>query len=114
MIIEPGEKIHLIAKRRFERDVRRHFVGLVKTATENLIRVEGYAIVFDSARNEFIKRPEVRCRIISLTDATNIVNVLPHDVDLPALTYKVMAGNQLVITDRKSFSLDINEFGINR
>lgn len=34
MILEPGEKVHVIVGRNFEADLRRHFVGEVVAAAE--------------------------------------------------------------------------------
>ena len=42
MIIKPGEKVHVIQRREFESDVRRHFIGDVTEAGEFSIRVCGY------------------------------------------------------------------------
>ena len=82
--------------------------------TANAVRLEGYAFVFDTNSGSYTKKPERRVRIVSLIDAQLIINVMPATVDLENLSYQVSASNHLVITDGKSFSLDINEFGISR
>jgi hypothetical protein len=63
MLFEIGEKIHIMARRRFEQDIRRHFVGTVLASDGTVIRMEGYTFVFDSNKDIFIKRPEKRTRI---------------------------------------------------
>ena len=114
MLLKPGEKIHVITRRHFDGDLRRHFVGQVVAATENTARVRGYTFVFYPGPNEYVRRPDLRERIIALSDAGNIVNVIPENVNLEDLIYRASEQNRLVVTDRKSFSLDINEFsGIN-
>ena len=76
--------------------------------------MRGYTFVFYPGPNEYVRRPEPRERIIALGDAGNIINVIPEDVNLEELVYRPSEQNRLVVTDRKSFSLDINEFsGIN-
>ena len=110
MLLQPGEKIHVITRRCFEGDLRRHFVGQVVFATECAARVQGYAYVFYPGSNEYVRRPDLRERIIALSDAGNIINVIPQNVDLEELVYRPSEQNRLVVTDRKSFSLDINEF----
>jgi hypothetical protein len=114
MLINPGEKLHIIKRRLFETDVRRHFAGEVTSATENAVRLVGFAFVFDSARNEFVKRPELRTRIVALTSGSHIINILPQEVQIEALHYQLSPERHLVITDGKNFSLDINEFGMSR
>ncbi len=112
MLLKEGDKIHVIARRMFETDLRRHFLGQVEAVTENAVRVAGYAFIWDSSKNQFIRRPEWRFRIISLTDSGNIINVLPQDVILEEVSYKFSKEKGLFITDySESFSLDINEFG---
>ena len=114
MILEPGTKLHVITRRNFEEDLRRHFAGEVMRATDMTAMVRGYAFVFSTTRNEFTRRPERRTRVISLADAGNIINVIPRDVDLEALTYAYSENRRLTVTDGKDFLLDINEFSGNR
>ena len=42
MILEQGEKVHIVERRYFTDDVRRHLVGEVIQCTEQAIRLEGY------------------------------------------------------------------------
>jgi len=110
-MIRPGEKIHVVERRRFESDVRRHFVGTVQEVSESLIRAIGFAFVFDTAAGSFVKRCEVRTRIISLCDADNIINVLPAGLDPERATYTLDSDRRLILTDEQELHLDINEFG---
>jgi predicted SnoaL-like aldol condensation-catalyzing enzyme len=114
VLLKPGEKIHVLTRRRFENDIRRHFVGVVKESNESTVKIEGSVFVVDSFREHFERRPEIRTRIIGLADSGNIINVIPKNVDLKALNYKISKDNHLVITDDKSFQMDINEFGLKR
>jgi len=111
MVVEIGEKIHIMARRRFEQDIRRHFVGTVVTSDGTVVRMEGYTFVFDSHKDNFIKRPEKRTRIFDLSDSGYIVNIIPKETVLEKVIYTFTSDRRLVVTDEKSFSLDINEFG---
>jgi hypothetical protein len=42
MIIQPGEKIHVIFRQLFEGDFKRHFVGAVEQCEDNLVRATGF------------------------------------------------------------------------
>jgi hypothetical protein len=110
MLLKSGEKIHVITRRLFEGDLRRHFAGEVVAANETIVRVKGYAFVFYPGPNEYVRRPELRERIIALTDAGNVTSVLPENVNLEELVYRPSEENRLVVTDNRSFCLDINEF----
>ena len=109
-LIVSGDKLHIVTRRLFDDDVRRHFAGEVVGAAGDLHVVRGYSFVFSPGSNEFRKRPEVRTRIFSLGDAGHIVNKLPREVDISSLQYRVVE-KRLVVTDMKGFALDINEFG---
>jgi len=104
----------VITRRSFDGDLRRHFVGQVIAANESTARVKGFTFVFYPGPNEYVRRPDMRERIIALSDAGNIINVIPENINLEDLVYRASEQNRLVVTDHKSFSLDINEFsGIN-
>jgi hypothetical protein len=110
-VIVPGDKLHIITRRLFANEVRRHFAGEVAGAADGLIEIKGYTFVFHTGTNEYHRRPEVRTRIFSLADAGHIVNKLSREVDIAALQYRSIEGH-LVVTDGKDFKLDINEFGL--
>ena len=109
MVLKVGEKIHVIVRRRWEDDIQRHCVGEVTEAGESVVRVKGYVFVFNPATNEYVKRPELRDRIVSLTDSGNIINILPPTVDLAKVSYRMSKNRRLIVTDGQ-YSLDINEF----
>ena len=107
-----GEKVFVVTRRLFEKDLRRHFVGEVREVSGGAVRVQGYMFLFDESRNEFVRRDDLRTQIFSLIDATLVINVLPTDVVLEAIRYRVDQSNHLVLTDGKSFKMDVNEFGV--
>ena len=110
-VIEVGDKLHIITRRLFEGDMRRHFAGEVTGVSADLQEVRGYTFVFNRGTNEYRKRPEVRTRIFSLGQADFIVNKIPRDVAIESLQYRIV-DKRLVITDNRDFFLDINEFGL--
>ena len=109
MIVEPGEKLHIVERRYFSDDVRRHFVGQVLSCTEWVMRLKGYTWVFDDMSGEFVRKPEQRERIISILDRLT-VNVIPPEVDVGAIKYVAVPQRGLTVTDEKSFFLEIAEF----
>jgi hypothetical protein len=109
-VIEVGDKVHVVTRRLFESDVRRHFVGQVTGISGELQEVCGYAFVFNRGTNEYKKRPELRTRIFSLGQADFVVNKIPREVAIESLEYRFIE-KRLSLTDNGDFSLDINEFG---
>ncbi len=107
-----GEIVHVIARRSFDGDLRRHFVGRIVAAEGLSVRLEGYVFAFDISHKElFVKLDEERTRILNLGDSGLIVNVLPRETDVEKVHYVQEADGKLVVTDGKAFSLCMQEFG---
>ena len=66
MFLESGEKVHVIERRLFESDVRRHFVGEVTATDVMAMRVAGYVFVHDTTSSTWIRGSEFRRRIIPI------------------------------------------------
>ena len=109
MILDIGEKVHIIERRYFSDDLRRHFIGEVVKCTENAIRVGGYAWIFDQVKFEFVRKSGFRERVFYPGDRL-IINIIPSEVDLEKIKYTLLSDKGLVVTDGKNFVLAINEF----
>ena len=101
----------MIKQRAFDIDLRRHFSGEVITATDFAVRLKGYAFILDAGTNQWIRLPEVRTQILSLLDASVIINVLPPNAMIDKAIYTIGNDKHLCVTDGETFTLDINEFG---
>ena len=110
MVLKPGDKIHLVVRRNFEGDMRRHFVGVVIEAAEHAVLVTGYAFAYNARINQYVRRPEQRIRVVSIVDARNMINVLPREANIENVLYKVSSERTLIVTDGISFTLNIDEF----
>ena len=110
-ILKPGEKIHVIHRRRFEKDIRRHFVGTIEAYEAGVARATGYVFVVDELNEHlFTKRPDRRTKLIPLASGDVIVNVLPEDLDLEQVRYE-LDGRKLWVTDGNGWKMDVKEFG---
>ena len=114
MLIETGEKIHVIMRRTFESQVRRHIAGEVVAASGAEVRVTGYVFVYDEKSAQYVRKSPMRTTILDLSSSGYIVNVLPESIDLEAVRYETIDRAELFFTDGKGFRLNINEFGIRR
>lgn len=110
MTLKNGEKVFIIARRLFEKDLRRHFVGEVLESTETTARLRGYTFVYDDASGDFVRREDLRTRLFSLTDAGYTINLLPGEVVIEDISYQTNEKNQRVITDGKTFQMNVSEF----
>ena len=113
-MLEKGEKVFVITRRLFDGDRIRQFVGEVIKSSDTAMKVRGYVFVHDDFTNEIVRREDVRTRIVSLIDAANIILVISKEVILENVQYEIDDMNQRVLTDKASFSMNLNEFGTNK
>lgn len=111
MILDVGEKVHIIERRSFKDDTRRHFVGEVIRCTETSIRVAGYDWAIETIRG-FVRKPGKKERVVIFNEGL-IINVIPREVNIDDVQYKINEQRNQVVTDGKNFSLDITEFTVN-
>jgi hypothetical protein len=112
-VVEIGDKLHIITRRKFESEVRRHFVGEITGISGDLCRLDGFTFVFNPGVNVYKKMKDLRTRIFSIGQDGFIVNKLPTEVNIHDVEYRTMEKN-LVVTDGKLFNIEINEFGTSR
>jgi len=109
MILRKGEKIHVVHRRFFEKEARRHFIGVVEEYDPvGLARVAGHIFTVDRAKYAFVRRPEKRVRIISLVSGNVLVNVIPDTVNLDRITYH-QEKKAVRVTDGSDWHLDLSE-----
>jgi hypothetical protein len=106
MVINTGEYVHIIHRQLFADDAQRHFVGTVESHEGPLVRVKGYLFAIDPKRNEFVRREQLRTRVISLNEAV-IVNVLPAHVKIDHILYTHLPNGDIHVSDGSAWHLDI-------
>ena len=110
-VLEQGDPILIITRRNFAEDVSRHFVGHIERYDLSAIRVAGYAFIYDSAHDRFIKRQQQRTRIFRL-DNQIVLFVLPSDTEVASIRYEVDAEHGLTVTDGRHVKLQLSEFQV--
>ena len=114
MIVSKGEKVHVVYRRNFDNEIRRHFIGEIIEVSQSTVRLKGNAVIYDSSKTSYVKKPESRITIIDLAGSGYIVNIIDINVKIEELQYLIDKNKRLILSDNKEFSLDINEFGLNR
>lgn len=114
MLIETGEKIHVMMRRYFESQVRRHFAGEIDAVIGTHVRATGYVFVYDERTAHYIRKRSRRTTILNLAESGYIVNIIPSTVNLDEVRYETIDRSELFFTDGKDFRLNINEFGVSR
>ena len=110
-ILQPGDKIHVMHRRRFEKDVRRQFVGEVEAYDHGVARATGYVFVIDDLSSHlFVRRPDRRTKLIPIASGDVIVNVLPREIEPERVRYELKQ-RALFVTSGEAWSMDVKEFG---
>ena len=102
------EKVHIVEHRRFETDMRRHFVGEVTFYDANHLRVKGVLFVFDHSNGVFSKIPPERTRVFSIDNRISIT-ILPQAFETANAEYRRNDAD-LVFTDGKTIEIEIGAF----
>lgn len=108
-LLEPGEKVHVIERRLFNGDARRHFIGQVESVADNAFRATGYVFVGNPMTASFDRREPARTRIIPLVSPGVILNIIPQDVDITAARYDMAGENRLVVRS-SGWQMFLDEF----
>ena len=111
MIIEVGEKVHVIYRALYDNSTRRHFLGEVLAAEKAICRIEGFVFIYDAKTTTFIRKPERRVTVIDLSESGYVVNLIEPAIGLDKVVYRYVQNVGLIATDDKNFTLNINEFG---
>jgi hypothetical protein len=86
-------------------------VGEVESYEHGIARASGYVFVVDDLnKHVFVKRPDLRTKIVPISSGDVIVNVIPETVDLERVAYEIK-DRSLRVTDGSKWSLDVKEFG---
>lgn len=112
MLLKRGDKVHVLIRRRFEKDIRRHMIGLVEDTSENSILVEGRKAIYNGATANYSILEDTTLQVVPIIDSGIILTVMPEEVELGDLYYETSPGST-VLTDGKNYRLRINEVGLN-
>ena len=109
MILKQGEKVHIIHRRQYEKDHHRHFIGVVEAYDLGVARITGHVYTVDPIKFTFVKREEVRTRLVSIVSGDVLVNIIPAKVKLEQITYK-QERKAVRVTDGSGWHLDLSEY----
>lgn len=109
MILKQGEKVHVIHRRHYEKDHHRHFIGVVDAYDGGVARITGHVYTVDPVKFTFMKRPELRTRLVAVASGDVLVNIIPGKVSLEKITYK-QERKAVRVTDGSDWFLDLSEY----
>lgn len=111
MIIQAGEKVHIMYRALYEGSTRRHVVGQVTAAEGSVCRIEGFVFIYDQHASTFARKLNMRTTIIDVAESGYVVNIIDPETVLDKVEYRYTSGAGVIVTDGGKFSLNVNEFG---
>jgi hypothetical protein len=112
MVIEVGEKLHIMYRTLYANSIRRHFVGEVIAVKDSICKLQGFVFIYDERSTEFQRKNNQRTTIMDVAESGFITNVIDSDVVISEIRYSYLHNVGLIATDDKNFVLNINEFGL--
>ena len=111
-LLRKGEKVFVVDRRLFEEDIPRHSVGEVEFSSAVGFRAKGYPYYHNSILGNFVRKNNPRTRVFTF-DNQLIINVLPDNCDIEGVEH-VVTDSGTILTDSRSFKMDVSEFGFRR
>ena len=108
MVLAAGSKLLVCHRRLFNEDQPRFFVGVVKACEEGVAKVTGYSFTRDPSLG-FVRKDDERTKIVALASGMVIVYELPAEVDVAQVRIEQPGGHSVVMTDGRSFRMDLAE-----
>ena len=102
MLLEPGNHLLIVHRRLFETDHSRFFVGKVEGYDCGIARVSGYSFGRDHLNSKFVRKPDLRTKLIG-------IYCLPNDISLDDVTFDV-AETGLKLNCPPNVSLNLSEY----
>jgi len=109
MILEPGNHLLVVHRRLFETDHSRFFVGRVEGYDCGIARVCGYSFGRDHLNSKFVRKPDLRTKLIAISSGSLIIYCLPNDMSVEAVDFNVTESG-LTLTCPPNLSLNLSEY----
>lgn len=109
MILEAGSKVLIVHRRLFENDHSRFFLGVVDDYDLGVAKVRGNTWLRDPFTAQFLKKDDLRTKIVAVASGTLMVYELPPETDMKLLRFFTEKGGRLTLSDGKKFMADLSE-----
>jgi hypothetical protein len=110
MILKSGDKVLIVHRRLFEQDLGRFFLGTIKEYEGGVASVTGYTIVRESEDGLFLRKDDLRTKIVSMASGTFIVYQLSDDFAVEQARIQAR-DNRLMLLDGRGFEMNLSEHG---
>ena len=110
MILKPGDKVLIVHRRLFESDRGRFFLGTIEEYEDGVASVTGYTIVRESLDGQYLRKDDLRTKIVSMASGTFIVYRLASEFAVEQAQIEPR-DNRLMLLDGRGFEMNLSEHG---
>ncbi len=108
MLLQPSNKLLLAHRRLFDGDVPRYFAGDVTAYEDGIVKVRGFTFVRDPSSGDYIRKEDLRTKIVSLTSSAFLVYELPPTTSIASLRFATF-DQHVVLTDGHELEMNMAE-----
>ena len=106
-LLAPGDKVLLVHRRLFEDDGGRYLLGTADAYDSGVVKVTGVTCVRGDIG--FVKKVQVRTKIMSLGSGGLIGYQLPSEIESDELIFLDRGPSGIVLTDQRGCEFDMME-----
>lgn len=109
MILSSGQKVLVCHRHLFAEDAPHLFAGHVMDYENGIARVVGYSWSRDTVKAEYVRKRDMRTKLVSIHSGMLLFYVLPDEVNMNTLEIRTGIDHHTVLTDGSGFTMDISE-----
>ncbi len=108
-MLEAGNKLLVAQRRMFPAEQPRYFVGEVVAFDSGLVKLVGFSFARDNmSEGAYIRKDDVRIKIVAIVSGTFIVYQLPDQTDIQQVRFESNEGD-LRLTDGNLLNMNLTE-----
>ena len=108
-LLRSGDKLLISHRRLFRDDVSRHFVGSIDACDGSIVQLTGVTFLRKALGGDYVRKPGVRTKILSLATGSLIVYKLPEDIQVENLQLEKRGELGVFLVDGHNFEMNLSE-----
>lgn len=109
MILNKEDRLLIVHRRIFENDKSRYFIGTVEAYEVGIAKIRGHTFVRNPHTTVFIKKPDERVKVISLSSGTIFAYLLKPGINLSKLHFETDPSGSFFLKEDQEKIMDLTE-----
>ena len=108
-MLTAGNKVLISHRRLFQNDDPRYFLGEVIEYDAGIVKLGGFSFVWDMTGGRYIKKPQPRVKLVSLSAGTVFAYQLPDETEVGTAEFVTQVGSTKLV-DNSGLEIDMAEW----